>query len=257
MPLVLAAPLPIVIIHEWTARLSAVTPKTFPQGHPPATPSLPIATDTKSSVSMIDNRPYAPSDAVDPAEVLATPRPIVTSYLMELGFLSSKKGSKTADNAAKVEVDPAAILASIHDTARKLGAKGALLSEPPASDASRKDVSAVDIERPAAYQEHPIADPEEHVGIPYCVLVRGDHDEIVVISLVVVFLLVVAIVEFQDKDDDKNSKNSRQSTHDDAKVAPVGSIRLADDKQHFDQEKMPLSVQAAPFGNAAHDEESA
>ncbi|CAK7200832.1 hypothetical protein SEUCBS139899_003531 [Sporothrix eucalyptigena] len=252
-PFVLAAPIPGGFSSEWEHRLAAVAGRTSLRVHaltPEAAAAL--ADETGPSTIIIDNRHYTPSGDIAPSAVLATPRPIVTTYLMGLGATKTPAGGVASTNKPvpiRVHNTHEGIEVVIIDTdvEKALEAAKAIAGTPdsvpivtpvsaPEADPSEQN-SLPDIDIPASLRmEAQFAHPRSRAGELPChyAQLRRDYNDMMVISLVAVFLLVIVAVELWDSSDEQTT---------DDQDAPVGAIKLADDSI---SEKLPLSVQASP-----------
>ncbi|KAL1900624.1 hypothetical protein Sste5346_002349 [Sporothrix stenoceras] len=251
-PAVFAAPIPGSLSAEWERRLAAVASRTSLRLHtlsPEAAAAL--ADETGPNAIVIDNRHYTPSGDIAPSAVLATPRPIVTTYLMDLGAAKpdAPKDAATAPVPIRIQNTHEGIEVVIidADVEEALEAAKAIAGTPdstpmispvavdplePAEHAALQHIDdavpeSVKMEsQPAHHKSRPATDVPCH----YAQLRR--ENDMMVIGLVAIFLLVIVAVELYDS-----------STEATAQDAPVGAIKLADDEI---SEKRPLSVQASP-----------
>ncbi|CAK7268539.1 hypothetical protein SEPCBS57363_003147 [Sporothrix epigloea] len=102
LPLAATAPIPNAgSLHSaWDRLLADVYSRTLNLAHnlaPKTTPT--ITADSGLSTVVIDNRHYTPSADTAPSVVLATRRPIVTTYLMGLGAIKSHSSSPPTGDA--------------------------------------------------------------------------------------------------------------------------------------------------------------
>ncbi|EFX02638.1 hypothetical protein CMQ_2567 [Grosmannia clavigera kw1407] len=196
----------------------------------PAPPRKAVSQHTQPLAADIDNRPYTPSPKVSPAVVLATPRPLITSYLMGLAPpmpapapVTSKSQPSTARKQNKTD----------HPDKAKRPKTGGLVVVQEALDEAEAVIAAVYSES----MERNLKNANK-ASVPCYTQLRHAHDEMMVISMVAVFLLVIMVIEFLD--------NNRQKSMDIEAAPALGAIRLEDGKYSQTSERQPLSVQAAP-----------
>ncbi|CAK7237283.1 hypothetical protein SCUCBS95973_009909 [Sporothrix curviconia] len=234
-----------------------------------------LADETNPSAIVIDNHHYSPSGDIAPSAVLSTPRPIVTTYLMGLGPKAdaSSRNSKDQRVSASVPIrihnthEGVEVVIIDADVETALEAAKAIAGTPdatapiitPATIANEEgwdatepgtEMTLPDVEIPASLlMEARFGHPQKTGASSYSSFssasaagapcryaqMRRDYNDMMVISLVAVFLLVIVAVELWDSSDE-------ETKHDED--APVGAIKLADDPA---SEKQPLSVQASPM----------
>lgn len=225
-PAVFAAPIPgsSSLSAEWERRLAAQASRTSLRLHtlsPEAAAAL--ADETGPNAIVIDNRHYTPSGDIAPSVVLATPRPIVTTYLMGLG---PKPVTPNDKDAAPKDGSPVPIcIQNTHegievviidaDVEEALEAAKAIAGTPdstpiispvavdPLEPAEHTALQQIDDDaavpesikmesQPAHHKSRPATDVPCH----YAQLRR--ENDMVVIGLVAIFLLVIVAVELYD-----------------------------------------------------------
>lgn len=287
-PVAFAAPIPGTMSAEWERRLAAVASRTSVRLHalsPEAAAAL--ADETGPNAIVIDNRHYTPSGDITPSAVLATPRPIVTTYLMGLG--ATKPRVSTTDTAGDATPTNAPVPIRIQNTHEgievviidadveaALEAAKAIAGTPDSTPMispvavdpldSAEQVALLNIDVPESVKmesQLPRRKSRPAAELPcHYAQMRRDYNDMMVISLVAVFLLVIVAVELYDSNTDQyvftfsypvsfwrvtfhvsSQHLLTPSRTTEAQDAPVGAIKLADDSI---SEKRPLSVQASP-----------
>ncbi|EPE06937.1 hypothetical protein F503_03364 [Ophiostoma piceae UAMH 11346] len=198
-------------------------------------------------LDVIDNRPYTPHAATPASAVLSTHRPITTTYLMGLasstkvrvttivGSVLSKDAAvpiRIQNNDAKVEAvlvdsEIGAAVEAAKSIAKKIAKEAASTVGKQSMLADNDIPESLRIESMSSHRVHHSEAPCAYAQM------RRDYNDMMVISLVAVFLLVIVAVELWD--------SSERTT--DIEVAPTGAIKLAEEPA---SEKQPLSVQASP-----------
>ncbi|CAK7215703.1 hypothetical protein SBRCBS47491_002574 [Sporothrix bragantina] len=263
-PVVLAAPIPGTssLSSEWERRVAAVAGRASLFVHhltPEAAAAL--ADETGPSAIVIDNRHYSPNGDVPPSAVLATPRPIVTTYLMGLsskgGEAASSSSSSSKDKPVPIRIhnthEGVEVVIIDADVEKALEAAKAIAGTPDSvpiissttianeDEWDATEAGLTDFEMPASLVMEAHGSRQQTGGASSAstapcryAQMRRDYNDMMVISLVAVFLLIIVAVELWDSSDEEST-----SVDD----APVGAIKLADDSI---SEKRPLSVQASP-----------
>ncbi|KIH90480.1 hypothetical protein SPBR_00885 [Sporothrix brasiliensis 5110] len=261
-PVVLAAPIPGNPSAGWERRLAVGASRKFLRLHelsPEAAAAL--ADEAGPNAIVIDNRHYTPSGDSEPSAVLATPRPIVTTYLMGLGATKPRvaKTTKSASTGGDATLADAPVPIRLQnanegievviidaDVEAALEAAKAIAGTPnsspvispvavdPLDSAEQAALLNVDVPESVKMESQPLhhkARPATDVPCQYAQLRR--ENDMMVIGLVAIFLLVIVAVELYE------SSTERKPAQD----APVGAIKLDIDEI---SEKRPLSVQASP-----------
>ncbi|OAA61923.1 hypothetical protein SPI_04782 [Niveomyces insectorum RCEF 264] len=256
---VLGAPIPAVLIADWEGRLVAMANHhaALAVHHrlPPAAVAALVKDAEMSLAAAINNQHYTPSGTLAPSAVLATPRPIETTYLMGLGPAPTATRTAvvmhTEAPASPIRVD------QDHPRDGHNHAEIVLLAGGAAATTAWKQTTTMTTKTaktttpipaptaaPVTNQHDPAipgslrmeAHPQRVVNrvdlACYYAQLRRDYNDMMVISLVAVFLLVIVAVELWD--------NNQQTP--DEEDALVGAIKL----EHVPAEKQPLSVQASP-----------
>jgi hypothetical protein len=178
---------PVVMLLKHTPPASTITPGRFPPATVPAG-RLPDGSRLRipSTVTIVedpededvltvrpDNRPYRPSDDVTPSVALSTRRPLETSYLLSLDTTRKDHGvSQSPDETPESSImrEEAGIVAVSHQTIAELEAQG------------NKPV----------YEWVPCKMHRGH----YHVVRR--YADMTVVSIVLVFIAVIALIELWD-----------------------------------------------------------
>lgn len=178
-PSALAAP--VVLIQGIDAAVSAPVQKVVSEH------------DQSLSPADIDNRPYTPSSKASPAVVLTTPRPLITAYLMGLAPPAPAPASSNSKSKES----------SVRQQGR-LGESATLAAKRPKTGRRPEDEEALDEAEAviaATYSKSMETNFENanKVSLP-CIYpqLRHAQDEMMVISMVAVFLLVIVVIEFWD-----------------------------------------------------------
>ncbi|KJR86702.1 uncharacterized protein SPSK_02664 [Sporothrix schenckii 1099-18] len=270
-PVVLAAPIPGSPSAGWERRLAVGASRKFLRLHelsPEAAAAL--ADETGLNANVIDNRHYTPSGDSEPSAVLATPRPIVTTYLMGLGATKprvAKTTTKSTTTGGDATISDAPVPIRLQnadegievviidaDVEAALEAAKAIAGTPnsspiispvavdPLHSAEQAALLSVDVPESVKMESQPLhhkARPATDVPCQYAQLRR--ENDMMVIGLVAIFLLVIVAVELYE------SSTERKPAQD----APVGAIKLDIDEI---SEKRPLSVQASPVSLASSEQ---
>ncbi|CAK7271870.1 hypothetical protein SEPCBS119000_004828 [Sporothrix epigloea] len=99
LPAALAAPVPGTgsLYPAWDRLVADAYSRTLQLAHSLSSKATTTLTaESSTSTVVIDNRPFTPSADMAPSAVLATRRPIVTTYLMGLGSHKTRIGSPAA-----------------------------------------------------------------------------------------------------------------------------------------------------------------
>ncbi len=164
-PLALAVPIPFVLVEDLGV------PTTRGAHHPPAPVALKPGQTLAEALmdaghlvqSPINNRPQSPASTAAPSAVLAAPQPVATTYLLSLGVTRAKPTPKPAAVA-----EPDVI---VFDT-------------PPPRDA---------LAQMQAGMRH---GGSRRTAVPcYYAHLRREYSDMLVISLVATFLLIIVLVE--------------------------------------------------------------
>lgn len=184
----LAAPVPIVLLKDLET-LEALAGA----AHPPARVAAPaagqdeVAHDAASNV-VFDNRPLAPSPTSNPSAVLASVKPIETTYLLGLASRLPSPSPTTQPAPAAPPAPPGLkhAMAVLKDGPSSSGISREALKAVEASTNTQMEIGIVDTKKEGGSMPS--------VPCIYAHLSREYHD-MLVISLVVAFLLVVIAVE--------------------------------------------------------------
>ncbi len=218
-PAVLAAPIPPELVAEWESRLAVIAGRAPGRMHDlSAVAVAALADESDQPAIAIDNRHYTPSDAISPSAVLAKHRPIVTTYLMGLGGakvrLPVATGTATGGSAA-VETAVPIRVKNVHDEveivlvdegvealveAAKASTTKAQTQHANAGADTKKGATPSDSDVPESLKMEARPRITVHPSeLPcYYAQLRRDYNDMMVISLVAVFLLVIVAVELWD-----------------------------------------------------------
>jgi hypothetical protein len=220
-PLVVAAPIPGGLSAEWERRTSLRLHTLSPEA------ATALSDETGPNAIVIDNRHYTPSGDMAPSAVLATPRPIVTTYLMGLSATKPRVGTTTAEDAPPAGAPVPIRIQNTHegievviidaDVEEALEAAKAIAGTPdstpiispvavdPLDSAEQTALLHIDDVPESVKME---SQPPRHKSRPTTELpchyaqLRREND-MMVIGLVAVFLLVIVAVELYDSSTDR------------------------------------------------------
>ena len=165
-----------------------------------------------AALDVIDNRPYTPHAATPASAVLSTHRPLTTTYLM--GLASSTKVRVTTLVGGVLSKD-AAVPVRVHNTNARVEAV-LIDAEIEAAVEAAKDVAKkiakeaastvgkqsmlADNDIPESLRMESMPSHRVHNSEAPCAYaqMRRDYNDMMVISLVAVFLLVIVAVELWD-----------------------------------------------------------
>ena len=204
---------------EWERRLAAAASRASLFVHtltPEAAAAL--ADETGPSAIIVDNRHYTPSGDIAASAALAAPRPIVTTYLMSLdapgGVSSSSFKNKPVPIRIQNTHEGVEVVIIDVDVEKALEAAEAITSTPdalsilpPAAIAKDEEwdgTETQDFEIPASVMvESQVGLQKARASRLPCHYAQMPHDynDMIVISLVAIFLLVIVAVELWDNND--------------------------------------------------------
>jgi len=140
--------------------------------------------DEASTQKPIDNRPISPSSSVVPSVALASPQPVVTTYLLSLSAEAKSRTGGKADAAivmdgAKATKEAMAAVQGSTSAQMEMGiAQGQGHSETAESDASKT---------------------AKKISLPcYLAHLRTDYTDMLAVGLVALFLVIIVVVETWD-----------------------------------------------------------
>lgn len=219
-PITFAAPIRGGRSAEWERRVAAMAGSSSLRVHtlsPEAAAAL--ADESGPSPDVIDNRHYMPSGLLPPSAVLADHRPIETTYLMGLSATTVRGSTTTGNDAAKSTEAP--VLIRVYDThdgmevvivdadieaAIGADAKAVIGTTPTAPVVAAEPIatnknapSDADLPESLKMESRPPRHKAHGSELPcHYAQLRRDYNDMMVISLVAVFLLVIVAVELWD-----------------------------------------------------------